>query len=121
MLSVDVTELRTWQWIVNWSAQYNAASEASLTSFSVVNPHSLDCVCAVRIIHSVYHPPCITKLVQRQVFIGLCFTLSKICPFTERVTVIVIPSAFIELLIDRDLQRSGSYKITLFFCLISLS
>lgn len=52
----------------NWSAQYNAASEASLTLFGVVNPHSLDCVCAVCIIHSVYHPPCITKLVQRQVF-----------------------------------------------------
>lgn len=41
----------------NWSAQYNAASEASLTLFCAVNPRSLDCVCAV---HSVHHPPCIT-------------------------------------------------------------
>lgn len=40
----------------NWSAQHNAASEASPTSFRAVNPHSLDCVSAVHNIHSVHHP-----------------------------------------------------------------
>lgn len=43
----------------NWSAQHNAASEQSLTSFHAVNPHSLDCVSAVHKIHSVHYPPCI--------------------------------------------------------------
>lgn len=102
----------------NWSAHYNAVSEASLTSFCAVNIHSLDCVCVVQIIHSVHHPPSQIKWVGKQ---KSSQKFPKSSHLLNCVTVTVIPSVFIGLLISRDLQRTSSQKIMLFFCLISLS
>lgn len=65
----------------SWSAHYNAASEASLTSFCAVNLHSLDCVCVVQIIHSVHHPPYITIRMAGEA--KILPKISKIFPFTD--------------------------------------
>lgn len=93
----------------NWSAHYNVASEASLTSFCAVNLHGLDGVCEYRY----------TTLPVSQVeWVGSKKSSQKFLKSSHLlncVTVMVIPSVFIGLLIDRDLQRTGSYKITLFF------
>lgn len=78
-----------------------------------VSLHSVDCVCAVHIMHREHHP--ITVGVVGQACMGLFFTFSQIFQFTEYIIVVVILTVFIVLLIGRDPQRTGVYKITLVF------